>query len=162
MHMLDRRYRLAARLLAISLLAATLYAVDSLASPSPAEARCVGPNTPVRSTFSYDGYLRVSETPGTGTCNENGTYSGTLKDERADGNCVSVQFKETGFDWAFPNGGTTCGGTSTFQWSDHSGNNNQAWQRFCISNPNIGFYRCGWGTAWGYPENSPYGLNSGY
>jgi len=63
--MTHRLRRLAARFLAISLLAATLYAVDSLASPRPAEARCNGVNNPVWSNFVW-GYLRASETPSAG------------------------------------------------------------------------------------------------
>lgn len=160
--MLHRRRRLAARLLAVGLLAATLSTVDSLALPTPAEARCKGPNNPVYSWFDYNGQRRVNETPGTGTCNENGIYTGTLRDVLQDGLCVHVQFKETGIDWTIPDDGTACGGTSTFQWSDRSGNNNQAWQRFCITNSATGFARCGWGTAVGTPADSPYALNSGY
>jgi hypothetical protein len=71
MPMLHRRRRLAASFLAIGLLAATLFTVDSLAFPDTAEARCNGVNNPVRSTFSYNGVLRVSETPVSGTCNAN-------------------------------------------------------------------------------------------
>jgi hypothetical protein len=67
--MLHRRHRLAARFFAIGLLAATLFTVDSLASPSPAEARCTGVNNPVKSTFRYDRVaVQVSETPAAGTC----------------------------------------------------------------------------------------------
>lgn len=90
--MLHRRRWLAARFLAVGLLAATLSAVDSLASPTPAEARCAGNGNPVRSTFSYNGKVRVSETPVTGTCNGNNIYTGVLKDESRDANCVSIYF----------------------------------------------------------------------
>ena len=61
---MTHRRRLAARFLTISLLATTLFAVDSLASPSPAEARCMGVKNPVTSWFAYGGIQRVSETPG--------------------------------------------------------------------------------------------------
>ena len=74
--MLHRRRRLAAGFLALSLLAATLYTVDSLASPSPAEARCTGEGSPVYSWYRYAGDLVASETPGAGTCNGNNIYSG--------------------------------------------------------------------------------------
>jgi hypothetical protein len=131
MHMLDWLRRLAARFLAIGLLAATLFAVDSLASPSPAEARCIGVNNPVTSWFAWDGAKRVSETPGAGTCNENNIYSGVLKDESADGYCVSVEFQETGISWTRAPGGYTCGATSTFQWND-SNNNSYVYQRFVL------------------------------
>ena len=69
--MLHRRRSLAARFLVISLLAVTLFAVDSLASPSPAEARCIGVGNPVSSWFAPfgDGVTRVSETAGFDTCN---------------------------------------------------------------------------------------------
>jgi hypothetical protein len=158
MHMLYRRRRLVARFLAIGLLAATLFTVDSLTFPDTAEARCAGTGNPVRSTFSYGGVVRVSETPVTGTCNGNQTYQGVIRDERADNNCVTVKFKEAGFDWMIPDGGTACGGTSTFEWHDFN-DNSRVYQQLCISNPNTGFVACGWGTQVG---NQYYGTNYGY
>jgi hypothetical protein len=157
--MLNRRHRLAASFLAISLLAATLFAVDSLASPSAAEARCDGVNNPVWSNFIW-GYLRVSETPGAGTCNGNNTYTGVIKDERADGYCVEVRFKETGTSWVLPSGGSVCGAgnTSTFQWQDQNGNS-YVYEKFCVwpvndpGDPGT----CGWGSTVG-----SYGVNHGF
>ena len=154
-----RLRRLAARFLAMSLLAATLFMVDLLASPTPAEARCNGVGNPVRSTFSYNGVVRVSETPASGTCNGNQTYTGTLRDERADGNCVEVWFMETGTGWIRPAGGVSCGQPSTFEWVDHNGNS-RAYQQFCIYNRNTGVtVACGWGTSVGFGS---YGVNHGY
>jgi hypothetical protein len=97
--------------LAVSLLAATLFTVDSLASPNPAEARCQGVNNPVTSWMNYNGYKRVSETPAAGTCNKNDLYAGVLKDERADGLCVVVEFEIPGQAWFLPQNGTgiVCG-----------------------------------------------------
>jgi hypothetical protein len=159
MHMLHRRRGLAASFLTIGLLAATLFTVDSLALPSSAEARCNGQGNPVTSTFSYGGAVRVSETPVTGTCNGNQTYSGVIKDVRADGYCVEVQFKETGIDWTIPSGGAVCGygNTSSFEWRDRN-SNSYVYQRFCIwpsSNPAV-TTACGWGTG------SSYGVNHGF
>ena len=156
--MLHRRRRLAARFLAIGLLAATLSAVDSLALPGTAEARCIGVGNPVRSTFSYNGTVRVSETPVTGTCNGNQAYSGTLKDERADGNCVSVWFMEsaTGGQWISPGSGYTCGGTSSFEWHDLNGNS-RVYERFCLEDPDTGPFVCGWGST-----INDFGTNYGY
>jgi hypothetical protein len=160
--MLHRRHRLAARFLAISLLAATLYAVDSLASPSPAEARCTGVNQPVQSTFIVSGRTRVSETPVSDTCNGNQLYQGVLRDEAADGYCVAVQFKETGIDWTYPVG-YVCGSDNTrsFEWRDRN-SNSYVYQRFCILPQSGGGYTCGWGTGVGNYENSPYGVNQGF
>lgn len=81
----------------------------------------------------------------TGTCNGNQLYSGTLKDERADGNCVSVWFMESGTGglWVQPSGGYTCGGTSSFEWRDLN-DNSRMYEQFCIENPNTGFFACGW------------------
>jgi hypothetical protein len=64
--MLHRCRRLAVRFLAISLLAATPYAVDSVALPSPAEARCAGNGNQVVSTFVHNGIVRASEDPDPG------------------------------------------------------------------------------------------------
>jgi hypothetical protein len=159
MHMLHRRRWLAARFLAVGLLAATLSAVDSLASPTPAEAHCAGNGNPVRSTFSYNGKVRVSETPVTGTCNGNNIYTGVLKDESRDANCVSIYFWEASTGWRKPPGGQVCGkgNTSRFEWRDHNGNS-RAYEQFCIfpddGTPNT---VCGWGTLVG---NS--GVNYGY
>lgn len=156
-HMFRRPRHLAVSLLTISLLAATLTMADSLASPGRAEARCNGINNPIRSTFSYDGAVVASETPETDTCNGNGLYTGILKDERADGYCVEVQFKETGIDWT--PAGDVCGygNTASFHWSDLNGNS-YAYERFCIwpvDNPAV-TTACGWGTGPGY------GVNQGY
>jgi hypothetical protein len=158
--MTHRRHRLAARFLAIGLLAATLSVVDSLTFPDTAEARCTGQGNPVRSTFSWDGNVQVSETPGAGTCNGNNIYTGVLKDEQPyDPECVRVRFKEAGMpDWETPAGGTTCGGTSTFQWRDRNGNS-RVYQQFCIYNSLTGFSACGWGI---YISSSFYGTNHGY
>jgi hypothetical protein len=158
--MRHRRRRLAASFLTIGLLAATLYAIDSLALPSTAEARCMGVNNPVTSWFAWNGSKRVSETPGAGTCNGNNIYSGVVKDELADGYCVEVQFKETGIDWTIPDGGAVCGSgnTSSFQWNDLN-NNSYVYQRFCIwpiSNPAV-TTACGWGN-----DTGGYAANSGY
>jgi hypothetical protein len=162
-HMLHRRRRLAARFLAIGLLAATLYAVDSLAFPDSAEARCVGNGNPVTSTFSHGGNVRVSETPLDGTCNGNNIYRGTLRDKDSDGNCVAVRFKETGTDgkWITPVGGNSCGLPSTFEWHDHNGNS-RVYQTFCIWNKEtLKDVACGWGTSSG-KEGEFFGTNYGY
>jgi hypothetical protein len=160
--MLHRRRRLAVRLLAVGLLAVTLSAVDLLTFSDTAEARCAGNGNPVRSTFSYGGTVRVSETPLDGTCNGNNIYRGTLRDERADGNCVEVWFKETGTGgaWISPPGGTACGGSSTFEWDDRNGNS-RVYQTFCIHNPDDGFSACGWGTQVGL-MGQYFGENYGY
>jgi hypothetical protein len=160
MHMPRWLRRLAARFFAIGLLAATLFTVDSLASPSPAEARCTGVGNPVKSTFSYGGGVAASETPLTGTCNGNQLYSGVLKDERADGYCVSVQFKETGYEWG--DYAVVCGNDNTlaFDYRDKN-NNSRAYQRFCLytAPPNSRLRTCGWGTQVGFGY---YGTNWGY
>jgi hypothetical protein len=158
MHMTHRLRRLAARFLTISLLAATLLAVDSLTSSNPAEARCAGVNNPIKSTFSYNGTVRVSEKPVSGTCNGNGTYQGILEDLRGDGYCVSVWFTDGGSGWTRPPGGKTCGGHSEFHWTDRNGNT-QAYEELCMehaSDPSAPLI-CGWGTAVGGVGN-----NSGY
>ena len=152
--MLHRRRWLAARFLAVGLLAATLYTVDSLASRRPAEARCAGNGNPVRSTFSYGGTVRVSETPVAGTCDGDNIYRGTLKDERGDGNCVSVWFWEASIGWH--RAASTCGGTATFQWDDRN-HDSRAYEELCIYNDNTGFSACGWGT-----QEDGYGVNYGY
>jgi len=156
-----RRRRVAARFLVIGLLAATLFTVDSLTSTRPAEARCNGVNKPVWSYYDYSGYLRASETPGAGTCNGNQVYTGVLKDERADGYCVSVWFMEAGTagGWIRAPGGHVCGAgsTSTFQWKDGNGNS-RVYQRFCIEQLTTGILvGCGWDSA---PDG--YGTNYGY
>jgi hypothetical protein len=156
MHMLDRRHRLVARFLAIGLLTATLYTVDSLALPSPAEARCMGQGNPVHSWFAYGGGKAASETPGHGTCNGNDIYSGVLKDERADGLCPSVWFNDAGQGWFQAPGGYVCGygNTSSFQWNDRN-NNSTVYERLCLENEDT--FVCGWGsvrgdyaTNWGF------------
>jgi hypothetical protein len=161
MHMLHRLRRLATRFFAIGLLTATLFVADSLALPSPAEARCIGEGNPVRSTFTVD-VLRASETPVYGTCNGNQLYRANLVDERYDDFCVEVQFKETGIGWTTPAYGWACETSSFFEWRDHN-SNSYSYQRFCIWSRSTGSSYCGWGTRFsaGYGD-SPYGVNSGY
>jgi hypothetical protein len=157
------RRRLAARFLAIGLLAATLYAVDSLASPSPAEARCKGVNTPVYSWFSPGEGVAASETPGTGTCNNNNIYSGTLKDEKADGYCVYVLFMEAGHPWVNA-GSRVCGNgnTGTFQWEDVN-HNSYVYEKFCLQQLNPPYNSiCGWGNDVEFPGHDVYAVNWGY
>jgi hypothetical protein len=162
--MLHRRPRLAARFLAISLFAATLFLVDSAASPSPAEARCAGVNNPVKSSLWFNLHTRVSETPNPGTCDNSDIYTGTLKDEFADGWCAVVEFEITGQGWFLPSpvgAGIVCGAgnTSRFQWDD-TNNNHQAYQRFCIARADTyEIVQCGWGN-----DISPgaKGLNHGF
>jgi hypothetical protein len=168
MHMSHRLQRLAARFFAVSLLAATLFTVDSLASPSPAEARCKGVNTPVYSWYSPGEGVAGSETPGTGTCNGNNIYSGVLKDEKADGYCVLVHFREAGRQWGegFPVGGNVCGNnnTSSFQYEDVNGNS-YVYQQFCIYRASdLVITECGWGneSATPSPTGGPYAVNSGF
>lgn len=157
--MLHRRRRLAARFLAVGLLAATLSAVDSMTFPDTAEARCAGNGNPVNSTFSYGGVVRVSDDPVTGTCNGNQLYTADLKDRNsADPYCVSVHFKETGINWT--EAAYTCGGTVRFEWRDRN-DNSRVYQQFCIYNPGTGFLLCGWGTQGGV-LGQYYGTNYGY
>jgi hypothetical protein len=160
MQMTNRRRRLAARLLAVALLAATLTTVGSLTSPTPAEARCDGPGREFRSTFSYGGKLRASETPLNGTCNENNNYRGILKDESQDGYCVSVWFREGSDPWIQAYNGRVCGvgNTAAFDWVDGYLNNSRAYERLCIEDPLDGFLvACGWGS-----ELNAYGTNWGF
>jgi hypothetical protein len=163
MQMINRLRGLAARFLAVGLLAATLFTVDSLASPSPAEARCKGVNTPVYSWFSPGEGVAASETPGTGTCNNNNIYSGTLKDEKSDGYCVYVLFMEAGHPWV--TGRTrVCGNgnTGTFQWEDVNGNS-RVYQKFCLQTLNPPYESiCGWGNDVEFPGHDVYALNWGY
>jgi hypothetical protein len=157
--MLHRRHRLAARFLAISLLAATLYAVDSLASPSPAEARCMGQGNPVYSWFrNTRPAIQVSETPAAGTCDGNNVYTGVLKDEEQDGWCAGVRFRETGFQFVTVAVVCGAGNTERFEWRDLHLNNSRAYQQLCIHREsNQQQFVCGWGndpdayaTNWGY------------
>jgi hypothetical protein len=157
MHMSHPLRRLAARFLAISLLAATLFAVDSLASPSPAEARCTGVNSPVYSWFAYGGGVAASETPAAGTCNGNNTYTGVLKDERQDGWCAGVRFREVGYPFITIAVVCGAGNTERFEWTDGNGNS-RAYQQLCLHREsNQSQFFCGWGndpdayaTNWGY------------
>jgi hypothetical protein len=168
MHMTHRLRRLTARFLAIGLFAATLFTVDSLAAPSPAEARCDGVNNPVTSWLSYGGVVVASETPGHSTCNGNNTYSGVIKDRRQDGYCVMVEFREAGRDWSqgLPFGGRVCGSgnTSNFQYDDVN-DNSYVYQHFCIyRSSNFEIVACGWGDRYAPPSptGGPYGVNHGF
>lgn len=159
--MLDRGRRLAARLLAVGLLAATLCTVDSLALPSPAEARCAGNGNPVVSSMSYGGVVRVSEDPVTGTCNENQTYTAVLEDRSADGNCVHIFFRETGDTWRPV--ASSCGGPGVrFTYVDNNGNS-RAYEMFCLVRdaPPYPIVACGWGTSAG-AFGQYFGTNYGY
>ena len=163
--MSHRGRRLAARFLAIGLLAATLFAVDSLASPSPAEARCKGINTPVYSWYGFAETVRASETPGAGTCNSNNIYTGVLKDEAADGLCAQVLFMEAGIGWtpAVPGGVCGYGNTKSFQWRDRN-DNSFAYQKFCLQkvNPPYTVVGCGWGWDTEAPGHAVFADNWGY
>jgi hypothetical protein len=169
MHMSHRLRRLTARFLAVGLLAATLFTVDSLAASSPAEARCIGQGNPVYSWFRWNNAeIQASETPGQGTCNGNDTYSGQLKDEAQDGYCVSVWFREAGLNWTLPDSGPDIlcgnGNKATITWNDRNGNS-YVYQQFCLHTAsNLANVRCGWGTQHAAPSPSggPYGVNSGY
>ena len=156
--MLDRLRRLTARFLAVGLLAATLFTVDSLTSPSPAEARCTGVGNPVRSTFTYVNNVAVSETPVSGTCNGNQLYTGVLKDESRDGFCVSVKFRETDIGWVRV--GYVCGkgNTDEFEWRDLQYDNSRAYEQLCVHRESDGVeVACGWGN-----DTGGFGTNWGY
>lgn len=161
--MMHRRHRLAARFLAISLLAATLFTVDSVASPSSAEARCGGVNNPMWSYLRFNTQIRVSENAHAETCNNNDLYTGVLKDEYQDNMCAIVQFEIPGQGWFFPQKGSgiVCGkgNTSTFEWND-TNDNHQTYERLCIAYAhNLEIVACGWGN-----DISPgaKGLNFGF
>jgi hypothetical protein len=161
MHMLHRRRRLAASFLAIGLLAATLFTVDSLTFPSPAEARCNGVGNPVTSTFIYGGHTRVAETPVSGTCNGNNLYRGVLKDTYPDPYCVSVEFYDAGWWYEL---GYVCGSgnSSSFSWQDINGNS-RVYQQFCLYREGV-FVACGWGSDVDDPgvAGDGYGVNHGF
>jgi hypothetical protein len=170
MHMDHRLRRLTARFLAISLLAATLFTVDSLAAPSPAEARCIGEGNPAYSWFRYDrAAVQASETPGAGTCDGSNIYTGQLKDEASDGYCVSVWFQETGTGgWVPPDSGAivVCGNgnKATIQWRDKNGNS-YVYEQFCVHRASdLVAVACGWGDRWARPSQygGPYGVNHGF
>jgi hypothetical protein len=163
MHMNHRLLRLAARFLAVGLLAATLSMVDSLTFPDTAEARCAGNGNPVNSTMSYGGVVRVSDDPVTGTCNENQLYTAVLKDRRADGNCVEVFFGETvpgGIRWL--RAAYTCGPDVRFEYRDIN-DNSRAYQTFCIyDRDTFATVACGWGNSTSLTLGQYYGTNYGY
>ena len=161
--------RLTARFLAIGLVAATLFTVDSLAAPAPAEARCVGQGNPVYSWFRWNNAaVQASDTPAAGTCDGSNIYTGQLKDEAQDGYCVSVWFREAGLNWTLPDSGPNilcgAGNKATFSWRDRNGNS-YVYQQFCLHRAsNLENVRCGWGDADAGPSptGGPYGVNSGY
>ena len=163
--MINRLRRLAARFLAIGLVAATLFTVDSLASPSPAEARCGGVNNPLWSYIAWDGYA-ASDSPGAGTCNGNQIYTGVLKDVQIDGYCVQVWIRDGNEPWTnYFDRVCGYGNEVTFQYHDINGNS-RFYEKFCLVAQTPGVFPervCGWGTAVGYSiVDSPYGINYGF
>lgn len=156
--MSHRRRRLAARFLAIGLFAATLFTVDSLAASRPAEARCIGEDNPVQSWWKYLYVVRATETAGFDTCDKNNYYTGFLKDESADGYCVSVWFLEADLtSWQLAGRVCGVGKTVSVTWQDRNGNST-VYEQFCVdpvSNPR--HYICGWGNGL---DN--YATNYGY
>jgi len=155
--MISRSRRFGTSLVALGLLAATLFAVQSLATPGTAEARCNGVTKPVRSNFVWGGVERVSETPRTNTCDGNQTYTATLRDEAQDGYCVSVWFEDAGY---ISRSSAVCGNGNylVFASTDINGNS-YSYEWFCVhpaSHPGD-IAACGWGGA-----VDGYGVNHGY
>ena len=166
--MSNRLRRLAAKSLAVALLAATLFVADSLTSPSPAEARCVGVNHPAKSDLRWGPtYIRVTETPAAGTCNGNQTYTTTLRKESIDDYCAELWIKDGNEPWT--NYLEVCLYHEEIRnWSYRDVNgNSRFYQQFCLRGRSPGVFPqlvCGWGTEIGYSvgAGSPYGTNYGF
>jgi hypothetical protein len=110
----------------------------------------MGLNNPVTSWFSVGGVKRASETPGAGTCNGSGVYTGVVKDESADGYCAAVWWEDAGVGWDLAGRVCGVGKTATFGWDDDDGNDS-ALVQFCIdkaSDPTDAAV-CGWATQVG-------------
>jgi hypothetical protein len=132
----------------VTLMAAGLFSLGSIASPGSASARCAGVGNPVVSDFWYGGVKQVEESPAAGTCNGNSDYRATLRDTNQDGRFVSVQYRDAGYDWRRIADTTS---SEEYRYFDRN-NNSHAHIRLCVS---------GLGCGWGY-EPGGYGVNDGF
>ena len=127
----------------------------TLLSAAPAEARCAGSGNPATSNLVINGAAWATETPVSGTCNNNGTYQGTFRSNVA-GWRASVYIQNNG-NWVVWYGGYN---TTVYSYEYSDGNSNSL-IHLCIDNGSTWY--CGWGNqVTAYYSHTYYGVNTGF
>jgi hypothetical protein len=126
-------------------------AIQVVAAPGTAHARCDGHNE-VKSQLLHPGVLlRAEEWPKPGACNSNNTYVGYIRSLSPSWR-VTVWIQNDG-DWD----GWSCRYGQTCEYS-YTDNNYYSYLHLCIDN--AGQYICGWGEqAYDYFTHRAYGVN---
>lgn len=143
-----------------ALLALAALFVQVVLFAAPAEARCAGVNQPVTSTLAPNGITYVSETPVSGTCNDNGLYQATFKSYYA--GWRAVVWIQNGGVWTAHWGGFD---TATYSYN-YTDPNSHSYISLCLDDGHGTTY-CGWGTNYIYSSNGAYdltyfGVNQGF
>jgi len=145
----------------ITAIASVAFAVVSVAAPGIASARCAGQGNEVRSTLVVDGQEYVAESPDTGSCNGNNTYSAHFA-AKVSGLRASVWIQNNGVWTPHYGSGYNMSGNN-YSYTD---NNSNSLMTLCVDDGIDAI--CGWGTDWvfgaGYfpVDVAPYGVNYGF
>jgi hypothetical protein len=125
---------------------------QAVVGPTPVQARCAGVNRPVTSTLGVT-LAFVTETPATGTCNNNNTYTGSVKRlNRADVGMAGVWIQNGGRWSLVQYTNSTTGATYSF-----SDNNSNSFMTLCWyeAAAGAGTAHCGWGATYGPVGTTP-------
>lgn len=147
------------------------FAMQSMALPGTAEARCRGHNNPINSTLVVNGTTYVTEDPAAGTCNSNGHYTARFR-SHFDGWFASVHFRQTPTSDSTTHVFRGQPGTSWHEYEFHEDDRYNL-MTLCLSSgspdgPTAGrITYCGWGSDYRvstgqYINPYYYGANSGF
>jgi hypothetical protein len=140
---------------AIIIVAPAIFLVQSAILPGVAEARCAGVHNPITSTLEPGGVTYVSETPDTGTCNNNNTYQAFFRSHFAGWRAtVWIQNNNVWSGW---------GGNYNTSWYYYSygDNNSHSLIHLCLDNGSQWY--CGWGRSYAPFFTHAYnGVNHGF
>jgi hypothetical protein len=123
----------------VGLLAPLVFLAQAVTLPSAAQARCAGVGVAVTSTLMFGSTLEVSETPASGTCNNNGTYQGSFRSHNPTGARASVWIQNGGV-WTGYLGNYDLN-TYTYSFFDA---NSHSLMNICLDNGTTTW--CGWGS----------------
>jgi hypothetical protein len=151
----------------VVLLTSVVFVVQATTGAGVASARCAGVNNPTTSTLAPNGIIYVSETPATGTCNNNNIYAATFR-SHFDGWRASVWIQNGGIWTPYFGGYNTV--SVNYRYTD---DNSHSYMSLCLDNfaqnGATGTYvYCGWGGTYDFRTDAyfdvtyAYGVNYGF
>lgn len=133
--------------------------VQAVGFPGVASARCGGSGHAIVSSLVVGQSTYVNERPDSGTCNSNGLYQASFRNETGSSGWRASVWIQNGGSWTGYYGGF---GTTAYSYA-YSDSNSNSWMTLCLDDGTNAY--CGWGTQYVYAnyfDFTYHGTNSGF